>query len=133
MRGPEPGLPAVRAGLQEDVFRSGPTQFGNPLGERLLGHHTDPRMALELLEGALLEGLDDERIGRIGKDDVAAFMEQLRLLQAVDLDLAADVFGALSPFQLDAFDAQLSTAYSCTPSRVSSMLDCTMMAPYPSR
>ncbi len=45
-------------------------------------------------------------IRRIGKNNVAAFIQQLGFFQVVDLYFTADVFGALTPFQLDTFDAE---------------------------
>ena len=97
----------VGAGLEEDVLGAGLAQLLDSLGEGFLGDHADARVPLELLERAALEGLDDCRIGGIGQDDVAALVEHLGLLQCVDLDLAADVLGALAPLQLDALDAEL--------------------------
>ena len=54
------------------------------------------------LEGSLID-----RAGGIGGDDVAAFLQLQRPLQAVDLDFAADALGALSPLQLDGLQAVL--------------------------
>jgi hypothetical protein len=56
---------------------------------------------LELLEGSLLEGRDDPRIGRVRKHHVAALVKELGLLEVRDLDLAADVLRALTPLELD--------------------------------
>jgi len=64
-------------------------------------------MALEFLEGPALEGLDDMRVGGVGKHDVAAFVQELRLGEVADLDLAADVLGTLAPLELDDLDAEL--------------------------
>ena len=50
---------------------------------------------------------DDVRVLGVGQDDVAALLELLGLLQALDLDLAADVLGPLAPLELDDLDAEL--------------------------
>ena len=64
-------------------------------------------MSFEFLERPALEGLDDIGIGRIGQDDIAPLMEHLGFLQVSDLDFAADILCSLSPFEFDAFDAEL--------------------------
>jgi hypothetical protein len=97
----------VGAGLEEDPLGPGLAQLLDPIHERLLLDHAQPGVALELLEAALLEGLDDVGILGVGQDDVAAALQLLGLLEALDLDFAADVLGPLTPLKLDGLDAQL--------------------------
>ena len=97
----------VGAGLEEDALGPGLAQLLDPLHERLLLDHAQAGVALELLEAALLEGRDDVGVLGVGQDDVALLLEGLGLLDGLDLDLAADVLGALAPLELDGLDAQL--------------------------
>jgi len=64
-------------------------------------------VALEFLDGACLVGRLDLGERRVGQDDIAAALELLGALQRGDLDLAADVLGALAPLQLDRVKAVL--------------------------
>jgi hypothetical protein len=64
-------------------------------------------MTFELLEGSAFESPDHVRIGRVWKHYIPSLVEHLGLLQAPDLDLAADVLGALPPLELDHLDAEL--------------------------
>ena len=75
--------------------------------EALLVDEAEPAVALELLDGAVLEGGLVDRVGRVGGDEVAALLQFQGPLEAVDLDLAADALGALAPLQLDGLEAVL--------------------------
>ena len=59
------------------------------------------------MEGAFLESLDHNVIGRIGQHDIPARLQFLCLGQILDFHFAADVLRALAPLQLDCLHAQL--------------------------
>lgn len=66
-------------------------------GKALRIYESQPRMAFELVHGAILEGPLHGLVGGIWGDEVATALEIERSLQAVHLDLAADAFGSLPP------------------------------------
>jgi len=59
-------------------------------------------MPLELFEGASFKGLDHVGVMGIRDNDVTAVLEHLSPFQILDLHFAADVLGALAPFEFHA-------------------------------
>ena len=98
---------AVSAGFQGDALEADIPQPLDLVIEVLFSDKAEPAVPFELLDGAFLEGCLVDRVGGVGRNDIAAFLELQRPLQAVDLDFAADTLGALPPFQLDGFQAVL--------------------------
>ena len=88
------------------MLRAHVAQVGDGAHEGILLDHSQAGVALELAEDAVVECLDDGRVGGVREHDVAALIEHLGPREVVDLDLAADVLGALAPLQLNHFDAE---------------------------
>ena len=63
-------------------------------------------MPLKLGEDTLFELVYPDRVEWIGQNDIAPFLEELRLFKAVDLDLTTYVLRTLSPFQLHHLNAE---------------------------
>ena len=64
-------------------------------------------MPFELFDGSVFESRLVYRIGRVRGDDITAFLQFQRPLQAIYLDFAADALGSLPPFQFDCLQAML--------------------------
>jgi hypothetical protein len=58
-------------------------------------------MPLELLNSGVLICGCDRLVLRVGCYDISSFLEFVRPLDAVNLNLTADAFCALSPFKFD--------------------------------
>src|SRR5450759_383072 len=98
---------AIGAGLEEHPLGTKVSHALDAFGKPFLGDHAQARVALEVLHSADLERLDDLRVIRVRQDDVALALHLTRLLYGLQPDLAADVLGALAPFQLNGLDAQV--------------------------
>jgi hypothetical protein len=103
------GFHAVGTGLQRDALVAELAQVLD-IQHELLAHAVDrrevrvPETAVpgERLDGALCESLLNGRVFGVGVDQVAALLQEQGVVEAGDLDLAADVLGALAPLELDA-------------------------------
>ena len=102
------GLHAIGTGLQRDPLEADFAQIGdivheifpNLIRRRHLGI-THPAVAGERANRSVFEGFLHFRDGRIRVDKIAAFGEPNGIVQIGDLDLPANAFGALAPFELN--------------------------------
>ena len=87
----------VGPGLEGDALGADVAEVLHRLMEFVFIHHAHPGVAFEFLDALGQVALFGGRVGGVGQHDVAPAPEELGPLQGVELDLAADVLGALAP------------------------------------